>query len=99
MSFLIGLISAFLLWMVLQNDYYDYLYFPKVKAVDAYIYPQLRYTIFDYHLDRGLPAAWTGSSSLSLGFAAFSDPMAFLTRHSAYCLSIALCLLLYFFMA
>jgi len=33
--------------MVLQNDYYDYLYFPKVKAVDAYIYPQLRYTIFD----------------------------------------------------
>lgn len=46
-SLVIGLVSVYILWARLQDDYYDYLYFPKVKAADGYIYPQLRYTIFE----------------------------------------------------
>ena len=41
----IGLTSACLLGLRLQSAYYEYWVFPREK--DDYIYPQLRYTIFD----------------------------------------------------
>jgi hypothetical protein len=46
---IIGVISAFMLWIALQNAYLDYWYYPKAKSADPglYIYPELRYTIFD----------------------------------------------------
>jgi hypothetical protein len=44
----IGLISSFLLYMTLFRDYFDYWVLAKIK--DAYIYPQLRYTFFDFAL-------------------------------------------------
>ena len=47
LSFSIGLVSAWLLFVTLSRDYFDYIYFAKVKAQDAYIYPQMRYTVFD----------------------------------------------------
>ena len=40
-------LSGFLLWMVLLNAYWDFWLSPKLKAADFYIYPQLRYTLFD----------------------------------------------------
>jgi len=45
----IGSVSGFLLWVTLQSAYWDYWLYPKLKAADPglYIYPQLRYTIFD----------------------------------------------------
>jgi hypothetical protein len=43
----IGLTSALLLRLKLEGVYYEYWVFPRDKAVDGYIYPQLRYTIFD----------------------------------------------------
>ena len=42
-----ALVSGWLLWVTFQRDYWDYWMFPRLKAADAYIYPQLRYTIFD----------------------------------------------------
>jgi hypothetical protein len=49
LAIVIGLASAFLLWTTLESAYFDYWYYPKGKAADPglYIYPQLRYTIFD----------------------------------------------------
>jgi hypothetical protein len=49
LSMAIALVSAFLLWANLQNAYWDYWLWPKLKAADPglYIYPQLRYTLFD----------------------------------------------------
>jgi hypothetical protein len=49
LSVTIGLVSAFLLWLTLQSAYRDYWLSPKLKAADPglYIYPQLRYTLFD----------------------------------------------------
>ena len=44
---LIGPISGLLLWITLQNAYWDYWIAPKLKARDYYIYPELRYTFFD----------------------------------------------------
>lgn len=44
---LIGPISGLLLWITLQNAYWDYWLAPKLKAPDHYIYPELRYTFFD----------------------------------------------------
>ena len=41
----IGLVSSLLLYVTLFRDYFDYWVLPRVK--DAYIYPQLRYTLFD----------------------------------------------------
>ena len=41
----IGLASAYLLGLKLEGAYYEYWVFPREK--DDYIYPQLRYTIFD----------------------------------------------------
>ena len=46
----IGLISLFLFSITVQRDYWEYVIFPKEKAADNYIYPQLRYTIFDVAL-------------------------------------------------
>jgi uncharacterized iron-regulated membrane protein len=43
----IGLASGLLLWITLRRDYWDYWLSPKLKAADFYIYPQLRYTLFD----------------------------------------------------
>ena len=43
----IGLVSLFLVSITVQRDFYEYLVFPKQKAADYYIYPQLRYTVFD----------------------------------------------------
>jgi hypothetical protein len=45
LALLIGLVSSFLLYLTLFRDYFDYWVLPRVK--DAYIYPQLRYTLFD----------------------------------------------------
>jgi hypothetical protein len=46
----IGLVSLFLFSITVQRDYWEYLIFPKEKAADNYIYPQLRYTVFDLAL-------------------------------------------------
>jgi hypothetical protein len=43
----IGLVSVFLFSITVERDYWDYWIFPKEKAADYYIYPELRYTIFD----------------------------------------------------
>jgi hypothetical protein len=43
----IGLASALLLRLKLEGVYYEYWVFPRDKTVDDYIYPQLRYAIFD----------------------------------------------------
>ena len=49
LSVAIALVSGFLLWGTLQMAYSEYWLEPKLKAADPglYIYPQLRYTIFD----------------------------------------------------
>jgi hypothetical protein len=49
LAIVIGLASAFLLWLTIENAYLDYWYLPKGKSADPglYIYPELRYTIFD----------------------------------------------------
>ena len=49
LAVLIGPVSLLLLWATLQRDYEDYWLEPKLKAADPglYIYPQLRYTLFD----------------------------------------------------
>jgi hypothetical protein len=49
LAVIVALVSGFLLWAVLKNDYWDYWLWPKLKAADPglYIYPQLRYTLFD----------------------------------------------------
>jgi hypothetical protein len=36
-----------MLFITMQRDLWDYYLFPKLKALDGYIYPQLRYTIYD----------------------------------------------------
>jgi hypothetical protein len=36
-----------MLYATAQRDYWDYFAYPRLKAQDAYIYPQLRYTFFD----------------------------------------------------
>jgi len=46
----IGLISLLLFSITVQRDYWEYLIYPKEKAADNYIYPQLRYTFFDVAL-------------------------------------------------
>jgi hypothetical protein len=45
----IGSVSAFLLWTTLERDYWDYWIYPREKAgeLPSYIYPELRYTLFD----------------------------------------------------
>ena len=46
----IGLVSLFLFSITIERDYWEYLIYPKEKAADNYIYPQLRYTVFDVGL-------------------------------------------------
>jgi len=46
----IVLVSGFLLWVTVRNDYMEYLIYPKEKAADHYSYPELRYTFFDVGL-------------------------------------------------
>jgi hypothetical protein len=46
----IGLVSLFLFSITVQRDYWEHLIYPKEKAADNYIYPRLRYTIFDVAL-------------------------------------------------
>jgi hypothetical protein len=76
LSVAVALVSGFLLWGKLQMAYSEYWLEPKLKAADPglYIYPQLRYTIFDsvfllWCLD-GLIAAslsfWSAVSSRSI---------------------------------
>jgi len=76
LSVAIAMVSGFLLWGTLQMAYSEYWLEPQVKAADPglYIYPQLRYTIFDsvfllWCLD-GLIAAglsfWSSVSSRSI---------------------------------
>jgi Trk-type K+ transport system membrane component len=43
----IGLVSLFLFSITVSNDFMEYVIFPKEKADEYYIYPQLRYTFFD----------------------------------------------------
>jgi hypothetical protein len=43
----IGLASALLLLLKVEGVYYEYWVFPRDKTVDDYLYPQLRYAIFD----------------------------------------------------
>jgi uncharacterized membrane protein YidH (DUF202 family) len=47
LALLVGPISGFTLYTILQGAYWDYYLYPKLKAAEGYIYPQLRYTIFD----------------------------------------------------
>ena len=47
LALMTGAVSAWILFVTVQRDYWDYYMFPKLKAADGYIYPQLRYTIFD----------------------------------------------------
>jgi hypothetical protein len=48
LAVVIGLVSGFLLWVTLQNAYWDYWFLPKENAVDGfYTYPDLRYWFFD----------------------------------------------------
>jgi hypothetical protein len=46
----IGFVSIFLLLVTVQRDFMEYLIYPKEKAADFYIYPELRYTFFDVGL-------------------------------------------------
>ena len=45
----IAVVSSFMLYSTLRNDYWNYWLWPKLKAADPglYIYPQLRYALFD----------------------------------------------------
>jgi hypothetical protein len=74
LAVVIGLVSVFLFSITIERDYWDYWIYPKEKAADNYIYPQLRYTLFDivlllWCLD-GLIAAglllWCAASSRSI---------------------------------
>jgi len=47
LALLVGPISGFTLYTLLQRAYWDYYLYPKLKAADGYIYPQIRYMIFD----------------------------------------------------
>jgi hypothetical protein len=65
----IGLVSGVLLWATLQRDYWDYWLNPKLKAADPglYIYPQLRYTLFDIVL-----LAWCLDGLIACGLSLWS---------------------------
>jgi len=44
---LIGAICVPALWWRARSLYIEYVYYPRVKAQDGYIYPQTRYLVFD----------------------------------------------------
>jgi hypothetical protein len=47
LAVVIGLVSAFLLYLILRADYWAYWLEPKLKNPDPYSYAQLRYRAFD----------------------------------------------------
>jgi hypothetical protein len=49
LAVIIGPTSILLLWAILEKDYEEYWVLPKLMAANLglYIYPQLRYTLFD----------------------------------------------------
>ncbi|HLW83001.1 MAG TPA: hypothetical protein VKS20_13270 [Candidatus Acidoferrales bacterium] len=47
LALVICLVSGRLLYGIVTNGYYDYWIYPKEKIFPPYIYPQLRYTIFE----------------------------------------------------
>jgi hypothetical protein len=69
MAVAIALVSGFLLWGLLHRDYWDYWLYPKLKAADPglYIYPQLRYTLFDIVL-----LAWCLDGLIASGLSLWS---------------------------
>ena len=46
----IGVVSLFLFSITVQREFLEYLVYPREKAADRYIYPELRYTVFDVSL-------------------------------------------------
>ena len=97
LSVAIALVSGFLLWGTLQMAYSEYWLEPKLKAADPglYIYPQLRYTIFDsvfllWCLD-GLIAAglsfWSSVSSRSIAAWAYRTIVIYLVLLAVLILS------------
>ena len=44
---LIGVIASWQLWWGATGFYYEYSFYPRVKAADGYSYPEVRYLIFD----------------------------------------------------
>jgi hypothetical protein len=65
----IGLVSGVLLWATLRANYWDYWLNPKLKAADPglYIYPQLRYALFDVVL-----LAWCLDGLIASGLSLWS---------------------------
>jgi len=47
LALIIASASAFLIYVRLSSDYYDYWVFPRENGIPPYIYPELRYLIFD----------------------------------------------------
>ena len=45
LAILVGVLSGWVLFRTLHEAYWQYYLDPKLKAMDAYIYPQMRYTI------------------------------------------------------
>jgi hypothetical protein len=43
----LGIACLVMLSATLRREYFDYIFFPKVKAVDGYILPPLRVRIYD----------------------------------------------------
>jgi hypothetical protein len=46
LTVLIGAVSGWMLFVTIRQAYWEYYLYPKLKALDGYIYPQMRYTIF-----------------------------------------------------
>jgi len=46
-AILIGALSGWILYVTLERAYWDYYLYPKLKALEGYVYPQHRYAIFD----------------------------------------------------
>ena len=44
---IIGTVSCWILYVTAVRLFFDYIYYPRVKAQDGYIYPQWRYGLFD----------------------------------------------------
>ena len=47
-ALVIGCVSLFFGWVLLERIYWDYWFMPKEKAIDGYdVFPELRYVFFD----------------------------------------------------
>jgi hypothetical protein len=64
LSLAIGLISLLFLSQLVPRIYEEYWRYPKLKASDAYIYPQHRYTFLDF-----LALVWCLDGLLACAFA------------------------------